>query len=89
MALITWSRSSQDSGVTTTRAATQLNPALCVSIADMFIPWNSMSFSDHGPGMTITGVTLPSSAVNGLCMIGSSAALRAAPSSPVPYTIIS
>ena len=67
----------------------QFAPALCSFCVATCAAWKSRSASLHGPGTTITGVTLPSSLVTRLVTTGCPARLRAAPSSPPPNTIAS
>ena len=55
----------------------------------MLAAWKRKSRSAHGPGTTITGLTLPSSLVIRFVSSGRRSALRRAPSSPVPNTIAS
>ena len=55
----------------------------------MLAAWNAKSPARHGPGTTITGLTLPSSLVMRLASSGRRSALRRAPSSPGPKTIAS
>ena len=83
------SRWGQAACVTTSRAETQLKPALFTSMVATCSAWYSSSVMDHRPGTTITGDTLPSSAVTGLSSTGSSASLRRAPSAPGPKTTAS
>src|SRR5260370_16908783 len=72
-----------------TRVALQLKPALLVSIVTRCSAWYAISLSLQGPGTTITGLTLPSSAVTRLASSGWCSNLRAAPSEPGPKTIAS
>ncbi|SIM96772.1 Uncharacterised protein [Mycobacteroides abscessus subsp. abscessus] len=55
----------------------------------MWRVWNSISDELHRPGTTMVGETPPSSLVMALSRTGWLAALRRAPSSPVPKTIAS
>jgi len=76
-------------GTIKTCAAMQFAPALCSFIVATCAAWKTRSGALHGPGTTITGVTLPNSLVTGLVRAGVPARLRAAPSGPLPKTIAS
>ena len=67
----------------------QFAPALWSFIDATLAAWKVRSAAFHGPGTTITGVTLPSSLVIVFSSSGRAAALRAAASGPVPKTIAS
>src|SRR5207245_11348310 len=82
-------RCDQRACCTITRVALQLKPALLVSIEARLAPWNSTSLALHGPGTTMIGLTLPSSLVMRLRLIGERLALLRLPSAPTPKTIAS
>src|ERR1041385_2520156 len=81
------SRCDQLACCTISRVALQLKPALLVSIEARLAPWNSTSLALHGPGTTMIGLTLPSSLVMRLRLIGERLALLRLPSAPTPKTI--
>src|SRR6266511_535680 len=84
-----WTRCLQPAYCMMTRGVRHANPAFATSQVEIYLACCWISRFVHGPGMTITGLTFPSSAVNLFNIFGLRWDLFLRLSSPDPKTIIS